>query len=121
MNRREGLICYVLVACALLGAFIVKAADSRTGSWTIQKSDTPGEVQLSLIERRVDGNSNHDSNVRVSELRGLDLGKPGKQDVHFTIVRDAGRFECEGYAKDGEGAGVFHFFAEPAYAQQMKE
>jgi hypothetical protein len=45
MNRREGLICYVLVACVLLGAFIVKAADSRNGSWTIQKSDAPGEVE----------------------------------------------------------------------------
>jgi len=35
MNRREGLICYVLVFCTLIGALIVKAAESRSGTWTI--------------------------------------------------------------------------------------
>ena len=40
MNRREGLICYVLVFCTLVGALIVKAAGSRSGNWTIQR---PGE------------------------------------------------------------------------------
>ena len=37
MNRREGLICYVLVFCTLIGALIVKAAESRSGNWTIQR------------------------------------------------------------------------------------
>ncbi|MEQ1353943.1 MAG: hypothetical protein ABLT11_07985, partial [Candidatus Acidiferrum sp.] len=120
MNRRDGLLCYVLVVCALLGAFIVKAAESRNGSWTIQRADKADEVQLALMEHHHGGNSNHDTNIRTSELKGLDLSKAGKQDVRFTIARDAGRFDCEGYVNDGEGAGVFHFFAEPKYAQEMK-
>src|ERR1700722_13183253 len=120
MNRREGLVCYVLVFCTLIGALIVKAAESRSGSWTIQRADKVGEVDPALMERHHGGNSNHESPVRVSELKGLDLSRPGKQDVRFTITRDAGRFDCEGFVNDGEGAGVFHFFAEPRYGQEMK-
>ena len=120
MNRREGLICYVLVFCTLMGALIVKAAESRSGNWSIQRADNAGEVDLALIEHHHGGNSNHESTIRVSELKGLNLSRPGKQDVRFTITRDAGRFECDGFLNDGEGAGVFHFFAEPKYTQEMK-
>jgi hypothetical protein len=120
MNRREGLLCYVLVACSLMGALIVRAAESRSGDWTIQHAEQAGEVLLSLMERHHGSDSSHEGNIRLSELKGLDDSKPGKQDVHFTIVRDAGHFDCEGFLKDGEGAGVFHFTAEPRYAEDMK-
>ncbi|MDQ1410771.1 MAG: hypothetical protein QOJ41_2506 [Acidobacteriaceae bacterium] len=120
MNRREGLLCYVLVFCTLIGALIVKAAESRSGSWTIQRADKDGEVHLVLLEHQHGGNSHHESMVPVSELKGLDFSRSGKQDVRFTITRDAGRFECAGFVNDEEGAGVFHFFAEPRYAQEMK-
>ena len=38
MNRREGILCYVLAVCVLMGALIAKAAESRNGNWTIQRS-----------------------------------------------------------------------------------
>src|SRR5450755_3480608 len=120
MNRREGLICYVLVAACLLGAFIARAADSLTGSWTISHSDGAGKVLFALIEHHRGGNSNHESDWPVSTFVGLDLTQAGKRDVHFTITRDAGRFDCEGYMNNAEGAGTFHFFAEPKYASEMK-
>ena len=68
MNRREGMLCYVLAVCVLMGAFIVKAADSRNGSWTIQRAEQAGEVELALMEHHHGGNSNHQTNVRASEL-----------------------------------------------------
>jgi hypothetical protein len=120
MNRRDGLLCYVLVACSLMSALIVRAAESRSGDWTIQHAEQAGEVLLSLMEHRHGGDASHEASIRLSELKGLDVSKPGKQDVHFTINRDAGHFDCEGFVKDGEGAGVFHFLAEPHYAQEMK-
>jgi hypothetical protein len=120
MNRRDGLLCYVLVACSLMGALIVRAAESRSGNWTIQHAEQAGEVLLSLMEHHHGGDSSHETNIRLSELQGLDVSKPGKQDVRFTIVRDAGHFDCEGFLNDGEGAGVFHFLAEPRYADEMK-
>jgi len=37
----------------------------------------------------------------------VNFPKPGRQDVHFTIARDAGKIDCEGALDDGESAGVF--------------
>jgi len=56
----------------------------------------------------------------ASDFSGLDFSKPGRQEVHFAIARDAGKFECEGFLQGGEGAGLFHFMADPKYAQEMK-
>src|SRR5271154_7618373 len=120
MNRRDALLCYVLVAAMLVGALVAKAADSLSGSWTIQHSDEARKVQFALIRNDRRGNSTQESDWPLSIFVGLDLSQPGKRDVHFTITRDAGRFDCEGYVKDGEGAGIFHFFAEPKYAAEMK-
>jgi hypothetical protein len=56
----------------------------------------------------------------MSSFQGVDFSKPGRQDVHFTITRDAGKIDCEGFLKDGEGAGLFHFQADPNYPREMK-
>jgi hypothetical protein len=119
MNRRQPLICYVLIVCSLAVAWAARAAEKNTGDWTIRRSEEPGKVHFALMTYRDHGTSNHESDWPVSAFQGLDLGKPGKQDVSFKIVRDAGRFECKGYLEDGEGAGIFHFFPDPNYAREM--
>lgn len=119
MNRRHALIAYVLVACSLVLSLLARADNSRTGSWTITHSDEPGKVSFALIYHRQHNNSNHQTEWPVGEFHGVDFAKTGKQDVKFTIARDAGRFDCEGYLDNGEGAGVFHFTAEPQYVSQL--
>src|SRR5216684_3287385 len=119
MNRRHALIAYILIACTLVLALIARASDTRTGSWTISHSDEPGKVSFALIYHSKHNNSNHESDWPSSEFKGVDFAKSGKQDVKFTIARDAGRFDCEGYLKDGEGAGVFHFAPDAKYLSQM--
>src|SRR6267378_2099266 len=119
MNRRHAIIAYILIACTLVLALIARASDSRTGSWTISHSDEPGKVSFALIYHSKHNNSNHESDWPTSEFKGVDFGRSGKQDVRFTIARDAGRFDCEGYLKDGEGAGVFHFAPDAQYVSQM--
>jgi len=119
MNRRHALVAYVLIACALVLGLISRAADTRSGSWAITRSDEPGKVSFALMYHSTHNNSNHQSDWSTSEFHGVDFVKPGKQEVKFTIARDAGRFDCEGYLNDGEGAGVFHFAAEPQYPSQM--
>jgi hypothetical protein len=96
------------------------AAGLRSGDWTIHKSDEAGKVQFGVIEHHHGGNSNHEDDWPTSAFPGVDFSKSGRQDVHFTITREAGKFDCEGYLKDGEGAGIFHFGANPEYARQMK-
>jgi len=120
MNRRHSLICYVLIACTLVIVLIARAADSRGGDWTLRRSSDPGKVEFGLITHQHGGTSQHESDWPISSFQGLDLSKPGKQEAKFTITRDAGRFDCQGYVEDGEGAGLFHFTPDPQYAQQMK-
>ena len=110
-----------LVLCVLnLGvAQAALAAEDFKGNWTLSASDQPGKVQFGLSHRMHGGSSQSESDWPVSAFQGLDLGIKGKRNVQFTIARDAGRFSCEGYLKDGEGAGVFHFTPDASYVQSM--
>ncbi len=119
MNRRHALIAYILIASTLVLALIVRASETRAGSWTIARSDEPGKVSFALIYHSKHNNSNHQSDWPTSEFHGVDFSKSGKQDVKFAITRDAGRFDCEGYLNNGEGAGLFHFTPDTQYVSQM--
>ncbi|MGA3212689.1 MAG: hypothetical protein ABSD20_15390 [Terriglobales bacterium] len=117
-----GFLALCLIGFAMAAAFAapLAASDTRSGDWTIRHSDQPGKVEFSLIEHHRGGNSNHQSDWPMSALPGIDFAKPGRQDVRFTIARDAGKFECEGYLNNGEGAGIFHFQPDPSYAAHMQ-
>jgi hypothetical protein len=107
-----------LIACGVT-AMMAPAADSQRGDWTLSKSDTPGAVRFSVIQSDHDGTFHSSSDWRTSEFQGLDLSQSGRHEANFKVSRDAGRFECEGFLDDGEGAGLFHFFANPQYPDQM--
>lgn len=109
----------LLTLCVLLCA-TAAWPQTRSGDWTMSASDVAGRVHFSLIESRHGGHSEHGSDWPLSVFQGLDTSKAGRHEVHFTVSRDAGKFECEGFRDNGEGAGLFHFFADPQYAQQMK-
>ena len=89
MNRRHALIAYILVASTLLLALISRAAEVRQGSWTIMHSDEPGKVEFALMYHDRHNNSNHQSDWPASDFKGVDFSKAGKQDVKFSIARDA--------------------------------
>lgn len=96
-------------------------ADTRSGDWTIRQSAEAGKVEFSLIEHHQRHTSSHESGWPASSFGGVDFSKPGRQDVRFTISRDAGKLECEGFIDNGEGAGIFHFQPNPAYADEMRK
>lgn len=120
MRMRRTVAYLVFASCVLLIAVKNRAADVRSGDWTIRKSEDAGKVEFSLIERHHGGNSSHESDWAMSAFQGVDFSKSGRQDVHFTITRDAGKIECEGYLNNGEGAGIFHFEANANYAREMQ-
>lgn len=97
------------------------AAEDFKGTWTIAPSKQPGQVHLALMHRMQGGSSHHESDWPASALQGLDLAAGGKRDVQFNIVRDAGRFNCEGYLNDGKGAGHFVFVPDVPFVQAMNE
>ncbi len=119
MRMRRTLTYLVFASCILVLAVKNQAAEIRSGDWTISKSDNPGKVEFSLIEHHHGGTSSHQSDWPAASFQGVDFSKPGRQDVHFTLTRDAGKVDCEGFLKDGEGAGIFHFQPDSNYAREM--
>ena len=94
-------------------------AEQMRGSWTIGPSKQPGMVNFGLSYRDDEGHSQHDSDWPVSALQGLDLATPGRHDVRFTVNREAGRIEAEGFISGGDGAGLFRFEPAADYAPAM--
>src|ERR1700720_617776 len=123
MRLLRTLVFLVFAFCVLIAVVKNRAAGTservRSGDWTIRHSDEAGKVEFALIEHHHGGNSSHESDWPVRSFPGLDFSKAGRQDVHFTIARDAGKIECEGFLNDGEGAGLFHFHPDANYAREM--
>jgi len=119
MRARRTAAFLVFASCVFFGVVVNHASESHSGDWTIHKCDEPGKVEFSLIEHRKHGESSHSSDVPAAMFIGVDFSKAGRQDVHFTISRDAGKIDCEGFLNNGEGAGIFHFQPDPNYAQKM--
>jgi hypothetical protein len=120
MRMRRTLAYLVFASCVLLFAVKTRAAENRSGDWTIRKSEDAGKVEFSLIEHHHGGTSSHESDWPASSFQGVDFSKAGRQDVHFTIARDAGKIECEGFLNNGEGAGIFHFQPDANYPREMQ-
>lgn len=119
MRARRTLAFLVFGSCVIFG-IATRAAETRSGDWTMRKSDDPGKVEFSLIENYRRGTSHHKSDWPVNSFSGLDVSKPARQDVHFTISRDAGKINCEGFLNNGEGAGIFLFSPDPNYSGLME-
>src|SRR6267142_828774 len=120
MNLKRTIGLILVIAGVILGVAKALGGESQSGDWTIRRSDVPGKVEFSLMDSRAGHHFHTSSDWPASDFSGLDFSKAGRQEVHFTIARDAGKFECEGFLHDGEGAGLFHFSADPKYQQEMK-
>jgi len=115
-RRRFAVLC--ALAAGPLAAFTTARADDATGQWTVRRSETPGQVYLSLMGAAAHGTFSTSSDWKTADLKGLDLAN-GKHDVHFVIERDAGRFDADGIASGGEGAGLFRFTPASGYIRAM--
>jgi hypothetical protein len=120
MSPRKLVVSIVASCIALVCALGLFASGAQqNGSWTIQPSDEPGKVRFALLQHAKNHSNHHESDWSPNSFEGLDLSVKAKHEVKFTIRRDAGRFECEGYIADSEGAGIFHFFPDGKYAAGM--
>src|SRR5688572_2456728 len=94
-------------------------AEQFRGNWSIAPSKEAGMVKFGITYRDDKNQSQHESDWPVSALQGIDLTTAGKHDVRFTVTREAGRIDGEGFVKGGEGAGIFRFEPNPNYAPAM--
>src|SRR5713101_8264202 len=120
MNLKRTIGLILVIAGVILGVAKALGGETQSGDWTIRRSDFQGKVEFSLMDSRAGSHFHSSSDWPASDFSGLDFSKPWRQEVHFTIARDAGKFECEGFLQDGEGAGLFHFTADAKYQQEMK-
>jgi hypothetical protein len=113
------------ILTAVLCVWTMSAAASAqelTGSWTMMPAEEPGMVHFTVLRRHEGGGTLHSGrDWPVSAFRGLDLATRARHDVTFTVARDAGRLDCDGYLTDGEGAGLFRFTPDPGYVRAMSD
>lgn len=113
MKKISGILAFVLYAT------VSTAALAQQGSWTLMPTEEAGRMHFTVMQRQERGMSHSGSDWPVSAFEGLDLATRARHDVTFTITRDAGRFACDGYLTNGEGAGTFTFTPDPAFVRSM--
>jgi hypothetical protein len=100
----------------------VTAQNVMTGEWSASLSKDSTKISLNF-ERRTDKSGRHQmgQTYDFSELQGLTheqavSGGP----VKFSLVREAGRIDCDGNFQNGKGSGTFRFTADPGFISAMK-
>jgi hypothetical protein len=102
------------------------AQNTMTGEWTASLSNKEGKdtgkLQLNL-ERRTAKGGRHQmgESFDLNDLQGLSreqMLSGGK--VRFSLVREAGRIDCEGTFQNGKGAGFFTFTGNQSFVSAMK-
>ncbi len=121
--------CWKVIAtgvscCCLLAVALAVQNDSPiTGQWMIDGSVVDGKVELTLRGSRGErGHFSSSSMLPLEQLRGLshELMNSAGANVRFEIARDAGTLVCEGYFKNGNGAGAFTFSPNSRFVSEMQ-
>ena len=112
------------LAIIVIGNYIIVAQTTITGNWKAHtKSEkNPDKIQLSF-ERRTEkgGRNQHGSSFNYADLQGLSREQAlSGGAVKFSLVREAGRIDCEGSFSGGNGAGTFRFTSNPQFVSAMK-
>jgi hypothetical protein len=100
----------------------VEAQTSATGTWSASVAKENNKINLSF-ERKSEKGGRHQTGQTFdfSDLQGLSReqavnGGP----VSFSLVREAGRIDCEGTFQNGKGSGTFRFTGTAAFVSAMK-
>lgn len=120
---RVGLSLMVVAGLAAAGWVAVSHVEAQsqlTGTWTATVSKD-NKIHLNL-ERNSKGHRNQmGQTYDFSDLQGLSReqavnGGP----VNFSLVREAGRIDCEGSFQDSKGSGTFRFTGNLSFVSAMK-
>jgi uncharacterized protein (UPF0335 family) len=126
------MLTFSTVACAnvnsagrISGLYAVQAQSDLSGQWTAELNrNKPGEIQMTYHRRTEGGgNSMWGKTVSLGELQGLtaEAVLAAKSNVNFNVVRQAGTFACEGYFREGKGAGFWTFTPNQSFVSAMRD
>lgn len=118
MRSALGLAFIVLVA----GSNAVVAQSVATGDWKASVDSNPDKIYLSFERRTENGGRNQmGSNYVYDDLQGLSREQAlSGGAVKFSLVREAGRIDCEGVFQNGKGSGTFRFTGNQSFVSAMK-
>ena len=116
---------YLFVVAAFLGAITVVKTTAQTavsGDWTASLNNEKGKIQLNFERRTQHGTkSQMGQSYDFAELQGLSSDQAsGSGPVKFSLVREAGRIDCEGNFQNGKGSGTFTFTPSSTFVSAMK-
>jgi hypothetical protein len=106
----------------LLSGSSVLAQNQLTGDWKACLTDDNSKLNLNFERRTERGNRNQTGHsYDFADLQGLSReqalsGGP----VKFSLVREAGRIDCEGSFQNGKGTGTFSFIGNQSFVSAMK-
>lgn len=115
-------LCLALVLLAVASSD-ASAQDALTGQWTASlDSDKQDKIQLNFERRSKGGGRNQmGTNYDFSDLQGLSRSQAASGGaVKFSLVREAGRIDCEGSFQNGKGSGTFRFTPNMSFVGAMK-
>jgi hypothetical protein len=112
-----------LATVVLIASFTANAQSESTGDWSASfEQDKPDKIHLKFEQRSKKGHRNQmGQTYDFSDLQGLtrEQALTGGT-VRFSLVREAGRIDCEGSFQNGRGAGTFRFAANAGFVSAMK-
>jgi hypothetical protein len=113
-----GSILFLVVALA-----VPVGAAQISGTWNIRTVAADAEVELTFHSPRSRQNNFEVSQrTELAQLQGLNARQVNSTAgalTHFSLHRPAGTLHCEGYVKQGEGAGTFVFDPDPGFVPAM--
>ena len=116
----------LVIALALIvfaaGSNPTRAQKTLTGEWTASTKGEQNKLQLNFERRTSRGNRNQmGQSYDFSDLQGLSREQANSGGpVKFSLVREAGRIDCEGSFQNGKGSGTFQFTGNPGFVSAMK-
>ena len=119
---RVSVVVTALMLLLMLSAAASYSQQTFTGTWSASVNEESGKIHLSLERRSEKGGRNQmGQSFDYSDLQGLtrEQARAGGP-VKFSLVREAGRIDCEGTFQNGKGAGTFVFTGNQAFVSAMK-
>src|SRR5690242_1537358 len=117
-----GVVVAGLAVAGWMASSRVEAQNTTNGTWTATVEKEGSKLNLSF-ERRSDkgGRNQTGQTFDFADLQGLSReqavnGGP----VSFSLVREAGRIDCEGTFQNGKGSGTYRFTGNAAFVSAMK-
>lgn len=121
MSKMLRSLMIALALLSLCGASTAASQQPLTGTWTASVNDNSNKLQLNLALRSERGNHQSGQSFEYAELQGLSSEQAhAGGTVKFSLVREAGRIDCEGVFQNGKGSGTFIFTGNQTFLANMK-